>query len=94
VARTSSNADIENELAEARRRLSSNISGLITQVHPQAAKTRAINDAKDFAAQEVNSATDTVRDAEGNISWERVTYLAVAVVGSIAFAVVVKSLFR
>ena len=68
--------------------------GLIGQVHPQAVKTRAVNDAKDFAAQEVNAATSTVRDADGNIAWDRVAYLAVAVVGTLAFVAVLKNLVK
>ncbi|WP_040161428.1 DUF3618 domain-containing protein [Nigerium massiliense] len=94
MAPSQNTAQIEAELAEARRRLASNVEGLISQVHPQAMKTRAINDAKDFAAEEVNSASEHIRDANGDIDWERVGYLAVAVVGTIAFAVVFKSIFR
>ena len=92
MAQSRTTADIEAELAEARQRLASNVEGLIGQAHPQAIKTRAINDVKDFAAHEVNAATSTVRDEDGNIDWQRVTYLAVAVVGSVAFAVVFKSI--
>ena len=63
-------------------------------VHPQAVKTRAVNDAKDFAATELNSARNQFVDEFGNYRWDRIGYLAAAVVGSVAFVGVLKALFR
>lgn len=94
MAGTRSTADIEAEIAAARQRLASNVEGLITQVHPQAIKTRAVNDAKDFAAGELNSARSQFVDDFGNYKWDRVAYLAAALVGSVAFVGVLKSIFR
>lgn len=89
-----SKADIEAEIAAARSRLASNVEDLITTVHPQAVKTRAVNDAKDFAATELNSARNQFVDEFGNYRWDRIGYLAAAVVGSVAFVGVLKALFR
>ncbi len=94
MAGSRSTADIESEIAAARARLASNVEGLITQVHPQAVKTRALNDAKDFAAGEINSARSQFVDDLGNYKWDRIAYLAAAVVGTVAFMGVLKSIFR
>ncbi len=89
-----SKSDIEAEMAAARARLAGNIEDLITTVHPQAVKTRAVNDAKDFAAQELNSARSQFVDDFGNYKWDRIAYLAAAVVGTIALLGVLKSIVR
>lgn len=94
MAATRTKADIEAEIAAARSRLAANVEGLITDVHPQAVKTRALNDAKDFAAQEINGLRSQFVDAVGAVKWDRVAYLAAAVVGTVAFVSVVKSIFR
>lgn len=94
MAKTRSKADIEAEINAARSRLASNVQGLITQAHPKAVATRAKNDVKDFAAHEVNAATSHVLDDDGRPKWDRIAYLAVAVIGSLAFAAVFKSIFR
>ena len=87
-------ADIEAEIAAARSRLSSNVEGLVTQVHPDAVKTRSMNDAKDFVAGEAESARAMFVDESGAPRVQRIAYLAVAVVGTVALTIVVKSLFR
>lgn len=94
VVGTRSKAEIEAELAAARARLAGNIESLITEVHPQAVKTRAINDAKDFAAGELNGLRSQFVDDFGNYKWDKVIALAGAVAGSIAFVIVLKSIFR
>lgn len=91
---TRNRSDIEAEIAAARARLAGNVEELITAVHPQAVKTRAVNDAKDFAAQELNSARSQFVDDFGNYKWERIAYLAAAVVGTIALVSVLKSIVR
>lgn len=91
---TRSKSDIEAEIAAARSRLAGNVEELITTVHPQAVKTRAVNDAKDFAAQELNSARAQFVDSFGNYKWDRIAYLAAAVVGTLALVRVLKSFRR
>lgn len=94
MAATRTKTEIEAEIAAARARLASNVENLITDVHPQAIKTRALNDAKDFAADEINSVRSLFVDKAGAVKWDRIAYLAAAVVGSIAASSVLKSLFR
>ena len=94
MAATRTKADIEAEIAAARSRLATNVEDLITTVHPQAVKTRAVNDAKDFAATELNAARSQFVDEFGNYKWDRIAYLAAAVIGTVAFVGVIRSLFR
>lgn len=94
MAATRSKAQIEAEIAAARARLAGNVEALIIDVHPQAIKTRAVNDAKDFVAQEVNGVRSLFVDASGAPKWDKIAYLAAAVVGSIAALAVTKSIFR
>lgn len=94
MAATRTMAEIEAEIAAARSRLASNVEGLITAAHPSAVKTRAINDAKDFAAEEVNNVRSQFVDVVGQIKWDRIAYLAAAGVGTIAFFGVLKSIFK
>ncbi len=94
MAATRTKADIEAEIAAARSRLVGNVEELITTVHPQAVKTRAINDAKDFAAGELNTARSQFVDEFGNYKWDRIAYLAAAVIGTVAFVGVLKSIVR
>lgn len=89
-----SKADIEAEIAAARSRLAGNVEDLITTVHPQAVKTRALNDVKDFAATEINDARSQFVDDFGNAKWDKIGYLGAAVVGSVAFLLTLKSIFR
>ncbi len=91
---TRSRSDIEAEIAAARARLAGNVEDLITTVHPQAVKTRAVNDAKEFAAQELNTARSQFVDDFGNYKWERIAYLAAAVVGTVALIGVLRSIVR
>jgi Protein of unknown function (DUF3618) len=94
VAATRTKSEIEAEMAAARSSLAANIEDFILAVHPQAVKTRAVNDAKDFAAGELNSVRSQFVDEFGNYKWDRIAYLAAAVVGTVAFLGVVKSIFR
>ena len=88
MAATRTKAEIEAEIAAARSRLAGNVEDLITAVHPQAVKTRAVNDAKDFVAGELNTARSQFVDDFG------AAYLAAAVVGTFAFIGVVRSIVR
>nr|NLI49327.1 DUF3618 domain-containing protein [Propionibacterium sp.] len=91
---TRTRSDIEADIAAARARLAGNVEDLITAVHPQAVKTRAINDAKDFAAQELNTARSQFVDDFGNYKWDRIAYLAAAVLGTVALVAVLRSVVR
>ena len=89
-----SKQEIEAEIAAARARLASNIEGLITQVHPRAVVVRGVADAKGFAQQEAASLKAQFVDAYDGVRIDRVALLAVAVVGSLAFLAVMRSLVR
>lgn len=87
-----SKEQIEAEIAAARQRLASNVEGLITQVHPRAVAMRGLADAKGMFEQEAASAKAQFVATDGTVKTERIVYLAVAVVGSIALLAVLKSL--
>lgn len=94
MAATRTKAEIEAEIAAVRSRLAGNVEDLITAVHPQAVKTRAVNDAKDFVAGELNTARSQFVDDFGAVKWDRIAYLAAAVIGTFAFIGVVRSIVR
>lgn len=89
-----SREQIEAEIAAARQRLASNIEGLITQAHPRAIAMRGIADAKGLFEQEAASAKAQFVATDGTVKTERIVYLAAAVVGTVAFLVVLRSLVR
>lgn len=86
--------DIRAEIAAARSRLASNIEGLITQTHPKAVAARTVQDAKALAAAEIDAVRAQFVDAAGTPRYTRIGALAVAIVGSVAFLVVVRSIAR
>lgn len=92
MARTKS--QIQTEIADARARLAGNVEGLITQAHPKAVTARTMQDAKAFAAEEIETAKAQFVNADGSPRVDRLGALAAAVVGSIAFLVVVRSIAR
>lgn len=89
-----SKEQIEAEIAEARQRLASNIEGLITQAHPRAVVVRGIADAKGFAAQEASAARAQFVDESGSLKVDRVALVSAAVLGSVAFLILLRSLVR
>lgn len=91
---TRSKEQIQAEIAAARARLASNVEGLITQAHPKAVTARTVQDAKAFAATEFESAKSQFVAPDGSPRLTRIGALAAAVVGSIAFLVVVRSIAR
>lgn len=84
--------EIQADLAAARSRMSSNVEGLVTEVHPKAVKQRAVDDAKDLLNREVENAKYQVKDENG---WrtDRLT-VAGAVAGAVTAFVVVVRLVR
>ncbi|MDO5534712.1 MAG: DUF3618 domain-containing protein [Propionibacteriaceae bacterium] len=91
---TRSKEAIEAEIAAARSRLASNVEGLITQTHPKAVAARTVQDAKAFAAGEFEAAKAQFVGADGSPRSTRLAALAVAVVGTVAFLVVVRGIAR
>lgn len=85
---------IQSEIADARARLAGNVEGLITQAHPKAVAARSVQDAKAFAAGEFESAKQQFVHTDGSPRVERIGALAVAVAGTIALLVVVRSIAR
>lgn len=92
--RVRTKAEIEAELDAARQRLASNLEGLINQVHPKAVVQRGIDDARTFAAGEFAQAKAQVVDDNGELRVDRVALLAGAVVGTITFVLLVRSILR
>jgi len=89
-----STEQIQAEIAAARARLASNIEGLITQAHPKAVVAQGVRDAKGFASAEFVAAKAQFVDADGAPRLARIGALAFAIVGSVAFLVVVRSIAR
>ena len=85
---------IKADNAMRRARVASNIEGLITQAHPKAVVTRTVYEAKTFAAGEFKAAKAQFVATDGSPKVDRLAALAVAVVGTIAFLVVVRSIAR
>lgn len=85
---------IQAEIAAARERLASNVEGLITQAHPKAIAARTVQDAKEFASGEFEAAKAQFVSLDGSPKVPNIAALTVAVVGAIAFLVVVRSIAR
>lgn len=91
---TRTRQQIEDEIAAARDRLASNLEGLITQAHPKAVLARGITDVRDFATEEVHAVRSRFVAEDGSLNLARLGALALALAGSVAFLVVVRSLAR
>ena len=86
-----SKAQIESDIAAARARLSANVEGLISEVHPRAVATRRVDDAKTFAKTEYASAKKQIKDENG-WRYDRLAVVAGALVGTVIFVRVVRSI--
>lgn len=62
---TRSAAQIKADIAAARARMSANVEGLVTEVHPKAVKQRSVDEAKAFAMTEVSHLKSQVKDDDG-----------------------------
>ena len=91
---TRSKEQIQADIAAARARLASNVEGLITQAHPKAVAARTVQDAKGFAASEFQAAKAQFVAVDGTPRTTRLAALGVAVLGTVALLVVVRSLAR
>ncbi len=89
-----SKEQIQAEMAAARARLASNVEGLITQAHPKAVAARTVQDAKAFAAGEFRAAKAQFVAPDGSPRTVRLAALAVAVVSTVAFLMVARSIAR
>ncbi|MEL4358731.1 MULTISPECIES: DUF3618 domain-containing protein [unclassified Luteococcus] len=54
---------IQADIAAARARMSANVEGLVTEVHPKAVKQRSVDEAKAFVMNEVDYAKSTAKNA-------------------------------
>ncbi|MCA0296443.1 MAG: DUF3618 domain-containing protein [Actinobacteria bacterium] len=86
--------EIEAEIDAARRRLASNVEGLINQVHPKAIVANTVADARTFAEGTFEQAKAQVVDQRGNLRVERVALLAAAAGGAVTFVLIVRSILR
>lgn len=86
--------EIEAEIDAARRRLASNVEGLINQVHPKAIVANTVADARTFAEGTFEQARAQVIDQRGNLRTERVALLAAAAGGAVTFVLIVRSILR
>lgn len=86
--------EIEAEIDAARRRLASNVEGLINQVHPKAIVANTVADARTFAEGTFEQAKAQVVDQRGNLRTERVALLAAAAGGAVTFVLIVRSILR
>lgn len=88
-----SKAQIEQELAAARARLSGNVQELVGEIHPKAVTQRTIADAKQFVATEVANAKAQVKDPEtGQWRRDRLMALGAAVLGVVTFVSVARGM--
>ena len=85
---------IEADLSASRARLASSVSALIDQVHPNRIKQRQIADFKQLAGNAKENAKSLLFNARGDLRKERIGVLAGAVVGLVAFVVIVRAIGR
>ncbi len=84
-------AQIENDLSSAKRRLLENLDGLVTEVHPKAVVHQVKTEAKAFAETQFEQAKEQVKDQYG---WRVDRFIVVggAVLGVVTFLLVVRAL--
>lgn len=83
---------IEADVTATRHRLANSVESLIDQVHPNRIKQRSIEKVKGFVDTEVETAKSLVFNAKGDLRTDRVMIVAAAAIGTIVFAVIVRSL--
>ena len=90
-ADTRTASQIKADLEAARARLSTNIAGLVEEVHPAAVKARTIDDAKSFARSEVDYAKGLVKNDAG---WrtDRLVLVSGVVVGALVMLLTVRAI--
>ena len=81
-------AEIENDLAAVRSRLSANVASLIDEVHPQRVKERQIEGIKDFARDEAEHLKLQFVTGEGGLRTARLAAIGAAVAGLAGFVII------
>lgn len=82
---------IRLDIRSARDGMAANVEGLIAEVHPQAVKTRVVNDAKTFAADTAATAKETIVDERG-IRWDNIGTALIVTAGVLATLAVLKGI--
>ena len=85
---------IESEMAAARQRIADNIESLFTELHPKAQVHRTVNEAKAFAAEQVDQAKSAFREPDGTWRTGRLIAISGAVVGVFVFALIVRGISK
>lgn len=88
---TRSAGQIKADLAAVRARMSSNIAGLIEEVHPAEVKARTIDDAKNFARAEADYAKGLVKN-QGGWRTDRLVIAGGALVGAVTVVLVLRAI--
>lgn len=91
---TRNTSQIEADVTATRHRLAASVESLIDEVHPNRIKQRQVEKLKRFADTEVETAKSLVFNARGDLRVDRVILVGAAVVGGIAFVLIVRSLAR
>ena len=81
-------------MTATRHRLAASMETLIDEVHPNRIKQRTIEQAKEWVNTEVETAKSLVFNARGDLRTGRVIVIGAAVVGGIAFVLIVRALAR
>ena len=90
-----SKADIQAELAQARARLSDNLTELVGELHPKALAQKNIATAKSFAAKQYRRVKAQVVDLETNqVRTDRVAMAGAVLVGVTTAATVARSIVK
>ena len=79
-------------MTATRHRLAASMETLIDEVHPNRIKQRTIEQAKEWVNTEVETAKSLVFNARGDLRTGRVIVIGAAVVGGIAFLLIVRAL--
>lgn len=85
-------AEIENDLAAIRSRLSANVASLIDEIHPQRIKERQIEGARQWASAEAEDLKLQFVTTDGGLRTGRVVAIGAAVLGVVGFIVLLKVL--
>jgi|JI8StandDraft_1071087.scaffolds.fasta_scaffold76622_2 hypothetical protein len=86
-------AQIENDLARAKRRLVANLDELVVEAHPKAVAHQVKEEARAFAETQFEQAKQQVKDEYG---WrvDRFVVVGGAVLGVVTFLLVVRALTK
>jgi hypothetical protein len=87
-------SQLEADVTATRHRLAASVEALIDEVHPNRIKQRQVDKVKRFADTEIETAKALIFNARGDLRTDRVVLLGAAVVGGIAFMLIIRSLAR